>query len=371
MNIVFRYLTRQVLISMVAVSGILLLVFMSGRFIKYLAQAAAGGISADVLFTLMGYRMPEFLQLILPLGLFIGILLAYGRMYLESEMTVLFACGYSERQLVLQTLGGSIIVAVIVGVMSLWFAPAGIMKVEALLTDQTRMTEFEMLAPGRFQALRSGERVTYTESLSDDKRQLNNIFISETAKDEVRVAVVTAKTGIQIIDPVTGSRFLVLKEGKRFEGVPGQPDYKVVEFESYGVRIERPEGESRRQKDEAIPTVELFGSDVNKHKALLQWRISMPLLVPVVALLAIPLSRVNPRQGRFFHLLPAMLIYVGYLGLLIVARNKLEKGKIPEWLGLWCVHVVFFMMALLLNTKGAIKRHFIKRRQEALINATP
>ncbi|MCP5160269.1 MAG: LPS export ABC transporter permease LptF [Hahellaceae bacterium] len=370
MNIVFRYLARQVLISMTAVSGILLLVFMSGRFIKYLAQAAAGGISADVLFTLMGYRLPEFLQLILPLGLFIGILLAYGRMYLESEMTVLFACGYSERKLVMQTLGASMIVSVIVGVMSLWFAPEGIKQVEALLTDQTRMTEFEMLAPGRFQALRSGGRVTYTESLSDDKRQLNNVFISETGKTGNTVAVLTARTGTQIIDQETGSRFLVLKNGRRFEGVPGQADYRVVEFESYGVRIERPEGERRSQRDEAIPTSELFGSDVNKHKALLQWRISMPLLVPIVALLAIPLSRVNPRQGRFFHLLPAMLIYVGYLGLLIVARNKLEKGKIPEWIGVWAVHFVFFSIAMFLNTKGSIMRYFVKRRQEAVLNAS-
>ena len=108
MSIVFRYLTRQVIISMLAVSGILLLVFMSGRFIKYLADAAAGELAGDVLFQIMAYRFPGFLELILPLGFFIGILLAYGRMYLESEMTVLFACGVSDKQLLMKTLLGSI-----------------------------------------------------------------------------------------------------------------------------------------------------------------------------------------------------------------------------------------------------------------------
>ncbi len=128
MSIIFRYLIRQIMVSMLAVSGILLLVFMSGRFIKYLADAAEGEIAAGVLFAIMGgYRFPPgFLELILPLGLFIGILLAYGRMYLESEMTVLFACGVSEKQLLAKTLLGALPVMLVVGgAMSLYISPWG------------------------------------------------------------------------------------------------------------------------------------------------------------------------------------------------------------------------------------------------------
>ncbi|WP_250657634.1 LPS export ABC transporter permease LptF [Alkalimarinus coralli] len=361
MFIIFRYLAKQLLTSMFAVSGILLLIFMSGRFIKYLSQAASGGISADVLFTLMGYRMPGFLELILPLGLFIGILLAYGRMYLESEMTVLFACGMSERRLVMLTMGTSLIVMFLVGAMSLIISPWGMQNVEQIFRDQSKLTEFEMLAPGRFQALKSGQRVTYTEALSDDKKELQGVFISEKTTDGKSLVLTTAETGTQYVDPNTGSRFLVLHDGKRFQGMPGELEFNVIEFESYGLKIAEPPEERRGRKDESIGTLELWDSSNPKYTALLQWRISLPMLVPIVTLLAISLSRVNPRQGRFFHLFPAMLIYITYLGLLIVARNALGKEKIPAWVGVWWVHLLFFAIAMGLLGKGAIVRRWRSR----------
>ncbi|WP_300495688.1 LPS export ABC transporter permease LptF, partial [Marinobacter sp.] len=234
MSIVFRYLTRQVIISMLAVSGILLLVFMSGRFIKYLADAAAGELAGDVLFQIMAYRFPGFLELILPLGFFIGILLAYGRMYLESEMTVLFACGVSDKQLLMKTLLGSIPVMLVVGAMSLYVSPWGMKKVEGIFNEQRQATEFEMLAPGRFQSLSSGERVTYTEALSEDKRRLEGVFIAEHSEDSKGLTIITAREGSQFIDEETGSRFLVLEDGARFEGLPGQLAYDVTGFEAYG-----------------------------------------------------------------------------------------------------------------------------------------
>ncbi|ARU57616.1 MAG: LPS export ABC transporter permease LptF [Pseudomonadales bacterium] len=364
MFILYRYLSRQIVISMLAVSGVLLLIFMSGRFIKYLAQAASGGLSANVLFSIMGYRLPGFLELILPLGLFIGILLAYGRMYLESEMTVLYACGYSQRKLVVHTLTTSLIVAAVVGLLSLYVTPWGMKNVENIFTDQSKLTEFEVLTAGRFQKLRSGQRVTYTEAMSEDKKVLINVFISETTKDGQERAVLVARSGQLEYDEQTGSRFLVLRDGARFQGTPGALDYRIVQFEKYGVRIEDLKADKIKQKDEAISTQELLHSDSPKHKALLHWRISLPLLVPVVTLLAIALSRVNPRQGRFFHLLPAMLIYVLYLGLLIGSRKWIEKEKVPEYIGMWWVHLLFLTVSLyLLFGRDWLKSRKLKRAQ--------
>ena len=339
------------MVSMLAVTFVLLLVFMSGRFIKYLAKAASGGISPDVLFAIMGYRLPGFLELILPLGFFIGILLAYGRMYLESEMTVLHACGYSNRHLLAVTLGYSCVVAVFVGSMSLFLSPLGMQKVGNLLFEQSKMTEFEMLFPGKFQSFKSGASVTYTESLSDDKKTMFNVFISEKSKKNETLNLIYAASGTQRIDELSGERFLELHNGTRYEGHPGQLDYQVIEFESYGVRIEEKNEEQRSVKEEAISTVELWRASDLESKALLQWRISLPLLVPIVTLLAVSVSRVNPRQGRFFHLFPAMMMYVAYLGLLIVARKNLGKGNLPEWLGLWGVHLLFFSISIVLLTK--------------------
>ncbi|ABC28766.1 predicted Permease [Hahella chejuensis KCTC 2396] len=348
MFIILRYLSRQLLVSMLAVAGVLLLIFMSGRFIKYLADAAQGKLSADVLFAIMGYRLPGFLELILPLGLFIGILLAYGRMYLESEMTVLFACGMNRFQLIKLTMVSALLVMLVVGAMSLYVSPWGLRQVDEIFSDQSKITEFELLAPGRFQSLRSGERVTYTEGLSSDKREMQNVFIAERDSESGSISVLAAKRGTQLVDPSTGSRFVVLHEGARYQGRPGEMDYRVIEYDAYGIKIAEPDAEAEKTRDEAKPTSELWRSDNPKDRALLQWRISIPLLVPIVALLAIPLSRVNPRQGRFFHLLPAMLIYITYLGLLIASRKSLEKERISEWIGMWWVHGTFLAIALVL-----------------------
>ncbi len=348
LTIIFRYLTRQVLINMLAVSGVLLLVFMSARFIKYLAEAAAGDISPDVLFIAMGYRFPSFLELILPLGFFIGILLAHGRMYMESEMTVLHACGVSERKVLLQTLAAGLVVMLLVGACSLYFTPLGFKKIEGLINEQRKATEFAMLVPGRFQSTASGNRVTYTESLSSDRSELSGVFIAESGKNGGGLSLISAQRGSQMVDSQTGSRFLVLEDGKRFTGVPGQLDYQVTEFGQYGLKIAAANVKDR-SLEVALSTESLWYSSDPSLRAMLHWRVSLPLTVPFLTLLAVRLSRVNPRQGRFFHLLPAMLLYIVYLGLLIVARGALARQTIPEWIGLLWVHVLFLSIGLWLN----------------------
>ena len=364
MFIIFRYIAKQLFTSMFAVAGILLLIFMSGRFVKYLGDAAAGNLAADVLFPIMGYRLPGFLELILPLGLFIGILLVYGRMYLESEMTVLYACGLSKFQLIKLTMVPAVLVMIIVASMSLYLTPLGMQKVEDIFRDQSKVTEFEMIMPGRFEVFQSGKRVTYAQGISDDKRVMENIFIALKNKNDDAISVSLSSRGTQLIDETTGSRFIVLHDGIRYDGVPGGTEFIKIEYKSHGIKIDRAAGSSKRRKIESMSTEELAESTNPKAKALLQWRLAIPLLVPVVALLAIPLSRVNPRQGRFFQLLPAMLIYMFYLGLLIVSRKNLEKGVIPDWLGLWWVHVVFLMvgLALLFGPDWLHKRR-VKREQ--------
>jgi len=346
---------------MVAVTFVLLLIFMSGRFIKYLAQAASGGVSPDIIFSIMLYRLPGFLELILPLGFFIGILLAYGRMYLDSEMIVLHACGYSEKRLLTQTLLLSIVVALVVGVMSLYLSPWGMRNVESLFVEQSKKTEFEMLTPGRFQSFSSGNSVTYADSISDDKQVMENVFIADQSEEGGVLELVYAESGRQEVGE-GGARFLILNNGTRYLGKPGGFGFQQVAFESYGIRMEDNVVEVGRLKREARTSYSLWKSENLKSTALLQWRISIPLLVPIVTLLAVSVSRVNPRQGRFVHLFPAMLVYVAYLGLLIVARKNLARGNIPEWFGLWGVHLGFLCLAIMLFAKQRILKLFTRNK---------
>lgn len=348
--IVFRYLSREVLLTLAAVSGVLLLITMSGRFIKYLAEAAAGQLDPSVLFLIMAYRLPGFLVLILPLGMFLGILLAYGRMYLESEMTVLSATGISDRKILLYTQGSALLVALLVAFLTLWVAPTGVLKTQQLFNEQDAMTEFDTLAAGRFQALGSGQRVTYAGGLSDDRTQLQGLFITEraTGSEEGRLGVLVAETGRQQMNP-DGSRYLILYNGYRYDGKPGSADFRTIEYDTYGVLLPRPEVATEVTDREAIPTLALLGQDNLKLQAELQWRLALPVLVFVVAFFAVPLARVNPRQGRFLKLLPAIMLYMAYLALLISARGWMESGAVPASLGIWWVHWLFLLVGLVLN----------------------
>jgi lipopolysaccharide export system permease protein len=348
--IVFRYLSREVLVTLSAVSAVLLVIIMSGRFIKYLAQAASGALDPGVLFMIMGFRLPGFLQLILPLGLFLGILLAYGRLYLESEMTVLAATGMSQQRLLAVTMAPAALVALLVAWLSFSLAPQGATQFSLLLNQQDAMTEFDTLVPGRFQALRDGTRVTYTQSLSENRAELGGVFISEkrmsTDKTKDRgITVLLADTGRQEVRP-DGSRFLILENGYRYDGNPGEANYRVIKYDTYGAMLPKPDISNEITDREAIPTSELFSTDTPRAHAELQWRISLPILVFIVTLMAVPLSRVNPRQGRYLKLLPAILLYMSYLTILIAVRGALEKGRLPLALGMWWVHGLFLLIGL-------------------------
>ncbi|BAP41398.1 permease YjgP/YjgQ [Pseudomonas sp. StFLB209] len=348
--IVFRYLSREVLVTLSAVSAVLLVIIMSGRFIKYLAQAASGALDPGVLFMIMGFRLPGFLQLILPLGLFLGILLAYGRLYLESEMTVLAATGMSQQRLLAITLGPATLVALLVAWLSFSLAPQGASQFAVLINKQDALTEFDTLVPGRFQALRDGTRITYTQELSEDRTQLGGVFISERRmsddKSEERgITVLVAEKGRQEVRP-DGSRFLVLENGYRYDGNPGEANYRAIQYDTYGAMLPKPEISAEVTERDAIPSSELFGNDTPRYQAELHWRISLPILVFIVTLMAVPLARVNPRQGRYLKLLPAILLYMAYLTILIAVRGALEKGKLPMALGMWWVHALFLAIGV-------------------------
>ncbi|MPQ68850.1 MULTISPECIES: LPS export ABC transporter permease LptF [Pseudomonas] len=363
--IVFRYLSREVLITLSAVSAVLLVITMSGRFVKFLAQAASGQLDPGSLFLIMGFRLPGFLQLILPLGLFLGILLAYGRLYLESEMTVLSATGMSQQRLLGMTMAPALLVALLVAWISLSLAPKGALQFQLLLNQQDAMTEFDTLVPGRFQELNDGSRVTYTEQLSDDRANLGGVFISEKRfgvnKKDRGISVLVAEKGRQEVRK-DGNRYLILENGYRYDGSPGMADYRAIKYETYGVMLPKPEISEEVTDRDAMMTSTLFGNPDLKAVAELQWRLSLPLLVFIVTLMAVPLSRVNPRQGRFLKLLPAILLYMAYLTMLISARGALEKGNLSPVLGMWWVHGLFLAIGLALLYWEPLRLKLASRR---------
>ncbi|MGB0468211.1 MAG: LPS export ABC transporter permease LptF [Pontibacterium sp.] len=342
--IVFRYLAREVLLSTFAVSGVLLLILVSGRFIRYLAGAAKGEVSPDVVFELMALSLPGLLELILPLGLLLGIFLGFGRLYLESEMVVLSACGISQKRLVAYVMGPALLTTALVALLSLWLAPLSADRISQILDEQKSRSQLQSLLVGRFQSHPGTRgRVSYTDNLEKDGT-LGRVFLVEQSISGVPVVMV-AESGHTSQEGEARQEFLVLKNGVRYEGRPGELSFTQTSFSDYGVRMEPPDTLLAVTKDSAKPTLELIGSDRALDRAQLHWRIALPMLAIIVSLMAVPLSKVNPRQGRYAKMLPSIILYLVYLTLLSTARSQVEDAKADIGL-IYAVHLVFLMIAL-------------------------
>lgn len=344
---------------MFAVSLVLVLIILSARFVRYLAEAAAGKLDAGVLLLLMGLRLPAYLELILPLGLFIGIIMAHGRMYVDSEMTVLSACGVSERRMLLYTLVTSFFVALLVAIFSVFLGPEGVRASESLLEEQRSRTDFETLKPARFHQLNTGKGVSYAEAISDDKQRLTKVFMAEVSNrgSETPPTIVVAESGETIADLEKGEKYLLLKQGRRYVGRPGAGSYEVVEFDEYAQKLPKPDYSVKsRKRTDGMTTLRLLKEKTPEARAALEWRLSLPLLVLVVGFLAVPLSRTQPRKGRYGKLIPAVLVYMVYLVLANTARGLSESNDAPVTGLLWFVHAGFFILGLVMYNWRPIQR---------------
>ena len=366
--IIFRYFCREILSATFAVCIVLLMVLVSGRFVKYLANAVSGNLEPGVIFAVIGYRIPGFLELTLPLAFFLAILLSFGRLYIENEMSVLKACGVSEGQLLGYTGVVAVALALVVGWLSLSVSPAGVAKAETIFAAQEEKTELDKLTPKKFYGLRGAKGVTYAEAVNQ-QQELEDVFLAVTAGSaetfDSRLVIVVAERGRQQKNEDGSDRYLVLDKGYRVEGVPGKNEYQITHFEEYGTRLEAPEKIEENLEINAMPTSELLGSTDIKRQAALQWRLSIPLMVLIVTLLAVPLSRTDPRQGRYAKLLPAVMLYFAYLVMLNAMRGALESGSVPIGVTLLPVHLLFLLIALVLLGWDNLKRVLFSRANAA------
>lgn len=353
--IIFRYLAKEVFSTSAAVTSVLLMIFLSNQFIRYLSITAAGKLPAMQIFYMLLLEVPQLLSVLLPLGLFIGITLAYGRMYAESEMVVLTACGMSQKQLLSMTSLMAAVVFIVVAFLSFWLAPYVATTRDQVLDKINAASELQTLMPGSFQAGMGGQRIYYVGSMSSNRQQLKNIFEANQVKssnpfvpDVWNIAV--ANSGYYYKDPVTHDQFIVANQGQSYQGVPGDRNFRVMNFQRYGMRIEAGSGLIADRIDSA-PTA-LLWKQLHQHKLAanveLQQRLAMPLMVLLLTSLAIPLCRVKPRQGKYAKLFPSVLIYIIYANMILVAQVWLGEGLIKPGYGLWWIHGALLIVIILL-----------------------
>lgn len=343
---------REVYASMLATMVVLLLIFLSNVLVRIMHSAASGVLSGNAVKMLLLLQLPLLSAVILPASLFLGILFAYGRLYADSEMIIFTACGLNPRRLLTTTLIFSGVVMILVAVLSLWINPK-VYKYSDHITSGATSSSFELIKANQFNELAQGEWVFYVGSVSKDKKCFFDIFAAQQPDTQnsafnSNLCAVTAKSAYQKIDPNTGDLYMVLVDGYRYVGVPGQKDYEVMKYKEYGIQIKQ-DAVVWHKDESSMSTLRLWNDRKNNLAAAeLQWRISLPLSALILTLVATPLSRVQPKRGRYAKLAPAVLLYIIYANFLFLAKAWIKSGVLTSVLGMWWVHGLMLGLAIFL-----------------------
>ncbi|MEN2751762.1 LPS export ABC transporter permease LptF [Psychrobacter sp. FBL11] len=377
-----RYMTRQVASTTALVLGFLVVMMLGGRLIRYFGIAAEGNLDIGLLFVIIGYNLPYFLELILPLAFFIALMLVFGRLYVDQEMAVINASGVSRGKLA--RLMTPLILALFVGeaALSIVGKPWGVRSSEAVWQQQALTSAFDLIRPNEF--ISSGNYHLYVGSLSDDKTQLQDVVLiqSEPSKKSAdntdhsinKDTITLAKRAEQVENAGSGVTQLDLFQGRRYEVGAGSLKYNQVGFDRY--RITLTESSKEVVTENNIETQEIgplwqaaTGSvQVGSADALraaqgeLGYRFTLPWLMIIAPMLAVPLAQVRPRQGRWLRLFPSILLFVSCALGIISLKNAVGKGSVSVWAYAWLV-LGFMALALYMNW-GSRFQHRLRVRFE-------
>mgnify|MGYP000208509635 FL=1 len=350
--VIFRYLSREIAVISAAVTAVLLLIFVSSRLIRFLEEAVGGTVTPDLIGAMILYRLPSAIELIVPLALTLGILLTLSRMQHDSELVVLQTSGYSTRHLVgsLSVFAGGI--ALVLAILSNFVFPALVGALDQRLAKQDRLNAFDTAVPGRFETDING-RSLYAESRSNDGQRLENVFISEPQKDTEGERFTRAS--FAVVERRDEGEFLVLIDGFRYVGSPHRDDWEITRFDRYLIQIETSTQDSGPSLH-ALPTLALLRDGSNAALALVNWRISMPILIFTMMPLALLVGQSAPRRNRILWIIPIILAEFFYFIALSNGQKAIERGLWSPFPGLLSIHVLVLIGALSLYWIMQIKR---------------
>jgi len=353
LRIVDRYLARELLVSFLAATLILLLITLGGTVADLLNKIARGRIPADLLLALIGLRTVDALTVLAPLAVFIGVQLAYGRLYRESEMAVFAASGLPLTGLLRPLLLLALPLMLLMALISFWFAPAAVRASQSLLQEASKSLIIAGLEPGRFVPLPNNDGVMYVDSMNSDGTQFKKMFVASerSNKDENTndINVITAESGELFHDANGVERYLGLNDGFRVEGVIGQDNYRLMRYGRNDIKL--PDNETDTSADSvkrSATTAELLHSEDPVQRAELHWRLAAPISTLILILLALPLAKSSPREPRYARLLIALLAWLIYYNCLAIGRSKLSQGVFDPRIGFWWVQVPTALIALFL-----------------------
>ena len=362
--IVQRYLIREILHSFFAVFSILLVVAATVMFVRILAEMSTSVFSSAFVLQLLALNLIGKLSMLLPAALYVAVLLALGRLYSDSEVVAMWAGGIGPRRINLSVFRFLLVFAALTSVVSLYLSPEAWATRDVIWARAKAQAEISGVLPGRFMEFRNGELVAYTESLSEDRREMKNVFarMSIDGDEDLLVAKSARFSG----DEEETGRYLVLENGYRYSGSPGDVDYTVYRFAKHSFRIDQKRSGPVISKSNATRTLDLIKGEHLAYAAELQWRISQPISLILLGMLAVPLARTLPRQGKYTKLVMGIAIYFLYGNAVGVMQTFVERGDVNTIIGIWPVHVVMaFLVASLLYSQSTGRALSLRKRDRA------
>lgn len=358
--IIIRYLVRETLKSQLAILFILFLIFFCQKMVRILGAAVEGDIPTNLVLSLLGLGVPEMAQLILPLSLFLGLLMTLGRLYTESEITVMHACGLSKAVLIKAAMILALFTGVVAMVNSMWLGPWSSRHQDEVLAEAKANPGMAALAQGQFKQATDGNSVLFIESV--DGSSFKDVFLAQIRpKGNARPSVIVADSGHLSLRN-DGSQVVTLNTGTRFEGTAMLRDFRITDFQDYQAIVGHQTVALNPDDASQMDMKTLWQSDKPNARAELHWRITLVLTVFIMALMVVPLSVVNPRQGRVLSMLPAMLLYLVFFLLQTSLKSNAAKGKIDPMIWMWLVNLVYIGIALVLNVWDTVPVRQLRAR---------
>jgi lipopolysaccharide export system permease protein len=343
--VIERYFAKEILSNFTAVLTVVMLIFVVTYFTRYLSWAAEGVVAASIVVDLLLFRSVSVLYLIFPFALYISVLLAFGRLYKDSEMTALSASGVGVVRVMRSVSWVALAIAIVVAAFSLYISPWAYNKTLQIKQKAEATSQVEGIFTGRFNQFDAQNNgVIYVESASQDKKEFSNIFMYR--KEQELVDVVSARRAYQTVEKTTGARYMVFIDGYRYRGVPGTANLQIDYYKQCSIKIVERDVEMKKDDRQGTSSLTLAGSDKPRDQAEFHWRLSLPVLTLLFAYLAALMSRTSPRQGRFVKLFAAILLLVLFNNALSVARSWVERGEVSALLGMWAVPLLMLIVVI-------------------------
>jgi lipopolysaccharide export system permease protein len=320
----------------------------------YLSKIAKGSLAITFFGKLILINIPMLASYILPFAFFMSALLAYGRLYAESEMVVLQASGFSNRRLFAYTCVIALPIFLLSAYLILVVSPT-ILRDKGQILTATADNILQSIVPGEFRSLDNGNVVMYVSSANHNRTQLKDVFVAQFADDKSdgtrSMLTVSYMDHVKKV-VIDGHAYLQGENSYQYKGIPGEANYTISHYKTYAGLMPQPALAEQYSDTDSMSTSQLWHQhNTIKEVSELQWRISLVLQVIVLTLMVLPLSRINPRQGRYAKILPAILFYFVFANLLFFARYLLESGKVNSSIGVWWVFVLMLLVALYYNAK--------------------